>query len=470
MNRRTITRALIAGAAVLLAAGGASAAEPMSADEQRLYMLFERHLNTLSWIIAVVGAVFVALQFWFQYQEGKRERAQRSHVDQLNKRTDDLMHRTAELIASMNGMVSLATQGQETVKSLQTELQQMKEQFKQAQEEAAARERERLAAEVDLRAELTSFLGRYNRFHMHPQHLRDAEERIRKLQLDHQVRNDKLPPEALIVRGLFHTLIRSNNQVGNDEFNEALARPDFPAHLRQKVLLNRGINHANLQKYAAALEDFEELEKLDPTNLLYRFYRLDTQLMLARQAPGGSADLTKLAGELETLARGLEGEVFCEPVKPRELRIRVLRSLGSALLGAGRPDDALVWLRDRTLDNDGSALYLRLRALEAEGVGSLPPDDVAACRARAEAEQRRAAEPRSRLLRGMIVGQCLAWLGDPQLARHKQDLRDVVTAIQAEQGGDVSIFSPLSQRNEPIDVILKQIESLQPAPAAAASV
>jgi hypothetical protein len=467
-------------------AANAAAVAPLGPNEERLYQLFERQLNLLTLILSAIVGVLAIVQVLLSLAEYRRQNSLRKQTDEFIKQNADqaertttlmrqfmdqnsrqteammtqtreliaqsirqaeqaaaqtaahardfmerttrsfadnlshtnlIMQRIAELIFSMKNMTDLATQSQELALKVEKKIKENEEQKRQALQELA--EKVRPLAE-----------GRDTRFNKTVQHsLADAVEEVNHTQFTYGASGAELPAVVHLVRGYHYSVIAGNYRRGDEEFGKVIADPKSSPRQREIAYYNRGINGANMRQYDRALDDFKEASKLNPTNLFYQFYRLDTLLLKAREDGG---DPGKLAAEFKNLTlavRRAGDESLCEPLSRRQLLGRVLLSYASLLVFNTRNyREAERLLRDPEVQEDLFANYLTLAAKKEEDVtAALDAETVGGCLEKAKAGHGSAIEQRSRLLRGMILQQCYRWSSN-----HENDLKALRPQLLAD--------------------------------------
>lgn len=369
------------------------------------------------------------------------------------EKTNAVLDQTAGLISSMHGLTETAREGQELALRVKKDFEETQAQKKKAIEA--------------LKEDIRPFARHFNRFKPDFGGLRDKADAITQVQMTYGVRESELPYESFVIRGYFYTLVPGNYRLGAQQFDKALEAGSADTECREIALYNRGINRANLRQYKEAIEDFQAAEALNRENLFYRFYRLDTRLLRARSAPEeGRQEFTELSRGFDELRPAVEdqtADAACQPLNQRGLLVRVLMSHTSLCIwhleDFAKAEQLLghPWLKD-----DLFALNLRLVA--ATRAKKLPdPELLKVCLKKADPAYRRASELRSKILRGLIYAQCCKWAGGERL-KELENLRPRLLGhtelLERESGSEVTVFSTLTQNNEPIEVIRSQIEGL----------
>jgi F0F1-type ATP synthase membrane subunit b/b' len=500
------------------AADKGAATAPLGPHEERLYQLFERQLNLLTLILSAIVGVLAIVQVLLSLAEYRRQNSLRKQTDEFIKQnadqaertaalmrqfmdqnsrqteamttqtrdlitqsmrqaeqtaaqtaaqarefmerttrsyTDNLTHtnlimqRMAELIGSMKNMTDLATQSQELALNVEKKLKETEAQKREALQELA--EKVRTLAE-----------GRDTRFNKRLQHdLADAVEEVNHTQFTYGASGAELPAVVHLVRGYHYSVIAGNYRRGDEEFGKVIADARSSPRQREIAHYNRGINRANLRQYDPALADFQEAGKLNPANLFYQFYLFDTALLKAREDGGDPGNLAVEFQKLIQEVRRAGDDALCEPLSRRGLLNRVLLSYASLLVFNTRKyGEAERLLQDPAVQEDLFAGYLALAAKkEKDPAAVLDADAVNLCLERAKAGHGSAIEQRSRLLRGLILQQCYRWSSN-----HENDLKALrpqlladVAFLERAGGASLTVFSPLTQKNEPLQRIREQI-------------
>lgn len=481
----------------------------LSAFEEKVFRVFQEQreahnaeLVFISMIITALGLGVVYLTYRDQVADSKREQTTKAREDSLQAQVESMMREVKgliesmkhmieastlgsaqanDLIGSMKNMIDIAASSQKSADEVKNDLLRIKDElvtehkrlrqvFEEDQKEKAEKEQKKFGALRELENKLRKFLERNNRFKMRIPELTEIQERINRTVANYSIPEDKLPVEADVVQGYFRTLVGSNNTHGIESFTTALSKtPD--TEVAEAARFNRGINFVNLMRYKEAVDDFKELEGTYRFNVLYKYYRLDTELLHLRddirQGAGQNVqqanEFDRIEGELRALRSTTEQAPFSsDPMDQRLLRVRICRSLASLLIMRGKYDAAAEVLNDSLLAQDSSSLYLRLYVEKKRSPEvKLDLEAVSNCLQKAETEFKNSQEVRSKLLRGMITAQCYAWLNQKSLLEaRKEDLRHLAIKEQQTQGTSSTVFSALSQRNVQIGELINEIDSL----------
>lgn len=162
--------------------------------------------------------------------------------------------------------------------------------------------------------------------------------------------------------------------------------------------------------------------------------------------------------DLVKAIRGAGDGLRCEPLTQQQLLTRALLDYADLLIDAGKHDEGIPILSSEALKENLFAMFMSLRAERQQGT-AIRPEAVASCRDKAEAAYRSEIEPRSRLLRGMILQKCCSWSPDGNataLALRSQLLADVAL-LEKQEGANSTAFSPVTRKNERLPKIRDQI-------------
>jgi hypothetical protein len=504
MIRTIPTRVALTMIALAVSCGVVSAADGLPAGEERLIRLYDTQLTWLSIVLTIIGGVFAFLHYIGYRREAALEQREAGLIASMKNMVDiattsqqsmhdregslitsmknmvdiaatsqQSMHdREASLITSMKNMVDIATTGHKPTSDLinsmksmvdimtasQKLAQDIRDRLEKDDRDKIIKDEEKRAALHKLGMRLYRFVLRYNRFNMSIQDL--EVERGHVIETKQKFGSAELPVEADIVEGYYYAIVKSNGRQAVESFSRVVDCQVPDSQLRTIALFNRGVDRTDLQEYGLAIGDFQELEKRHPLNLAYRYWRLEAERLKDDREESVLDRIEREFRELWSNISQQHDEENAAPMRLNVLKIRIARSLGSMLFVRKKLDDAKKILKETFLNDDSPSLYLRLRIERDQNPAADFTDEISECYAAAEAQYQSAKQLRTKLLRGMITAECLAW-------DKKQDLLDtrkrelVERILQAKGEGGTTVFSPISQRNENSDAIEKQIRSIQ---------
>ena len=353
------------------------------------------------------------------------------------------------LLNTTTKMIDLSRANQQDVLAVRQALEQHEKRKSEAVEE--------------MLRQVFAFEPRYHRFNIPGLALDEIARTISNLQIKFDLAETRLPMEAWLIMGYYFTIRKSDNKKAIEELTKIVNNKDSSADLLEKAYFNRGINQVNLGNYDAALKDFSSAMQKNSGNCAYRHYYVDTKLLKMRSDRQivDNSRVNELVGEFAELHHRLQQEEYeAHPLGRQTLRMRFCRSYASLLIfDAKEYAKAQAVLRDLP-ESDASLLFLGL-VLDAKTNKPLIEEEIARCLTLTRDELERSIEGRSRILRGMILAQCYAWLGNRNsMESEKSALRGEIDRLKREIGPLVSVFSPISQKNESLNLILEQINGI----------
>jgi tetratricopeptide (TPR) repeat protein len=427
---------------------------------------FQWQLVFLS-VVFSIGGILVAIAGayvgYMQYVDNQRDNRRQDEEDQRNRareeewkkqaagaiqRTDATMEQVTKLIAAMTQMTQLTNatlrRAQQSGKYVDSILKRRKQALTQIALEAG------------------KFIDYYNRFDKGQLcELAEKARLIDELSQTHAIREDKLPASALLIRGHYLTLRKGDNPSAERCFGKVIDHKTATPQETKNAHFSRGIARFNQGKYDAAVEDFKQAEAKDGHNQFFVFWRLDSLAQLARKNPGLVTEVEAGFQRLTTLLN-TRATLKCDPVDVGQFKERLLVSYASFLMHVKKDNKNAKAQLDQ-IPEHLFARYLRL-ICDLSPTGEVEnAKERDECLQRAREQFERESEPRSKVLRGMILArvQQLGRMQDPTLIPR---LLNGVDILRDTAGADATVFSPISHANEPLAVIASQIEDLRNPP------
>jgi hypothetical protein len=412
-------------------------AQGIPPSEEILIRLFELFLTYLTVLLAVIGVVFVLLQIWFQWR-------QKSFQTQI----ETFMTNSSNLISTTDKMMQISSKGQEDVLQIKQHM------------EIEKKERENEIRELEF--DTISFIATHGRFDLNRQELEKIMEHISMVERKTGITN--LPIEAFLIKGYFRSVIQSSYEWGIEEFNKVIEKETL---LKPRALLNRGINRANLNDYDGAIDDIQNAIKSRQGNILYEFYLLDTKLLKSRKEKAftGKPELqNELLAKLEDLFnRCMQPTApdLGEGMKLSQLQIRIGTDLASLLIWECNKSILDVNAVLDTVPQVSLILFLKLECKNK--YDTIPDTDslLNQCIKMLSQDYAGSIESKSKILRGLSLAQCYSWKKDRDALNDiKIKLRGDTDILKQTIGEKVTIFSPISRKNESAVEIIKQIDAM----------